>query len=94
MSDPDAEAELVAAWRTLSRAVRGAVGPDVLAAAHADRRGLEREVETAELALVWIRALAAACRDRLDTEDLAGGRSGARGGGGCGGASSGLRPAG
>jgi hypothetical protein len=70
MSEPNAEAELVAAWRTLSRAVRGAVGPEVLAAAPADRRSLEHEVETAELALVWIRALAAAWWDRLDNEDL------------------------
>jgi hypothetical protein len=46
------------------------VGPEVFAAALADRRRLKREVVTAELALVWIRSLAESCRDRLANEDL------------------------
>ena len=34
------------------------------------RRHLKREVETAELALVWVRARAESCRDRLANEAL------------------------
>ena len=70
MSDPNAQAEAAAAWRAFSRVVRGTVGPEVFAAAPADRRGLERELETAELALVWLRSLAESCRDRLANEAL------------------------
>ena len=70
MSDPTVQAEAVAAWRAFSRVVRGAVGPEVFAAVPADRRRLKRELETAELALVWLRSLADSCRDRLANEAL------------------------
>jgi len=70
MSDPDAQAEAAAAWRTLSRALRGHTEPGALAAALPDRRSLEQEVAAVELALVWLRALGDACRDRLETEAL------------------------
>ena len=70
MSDPDEQAEGLAAWRTLDRVMRGAFQPGALAAALPDRRSLERELAAAELALIWFRAVAEACRDRLETEVL------------------------
>jgi hypothetical protein len=77
MSDPDAQAEAAAAWRILSRALRGPTPtqPGEIAAALPDRRSLEQEVEAVEFALVWLRALGEACRDRLRTEDLPDARS-------------------
>jgi hypothetical protein len=70
MSDSDAQAEAAVAWRTFSRALHGHTEPGALAAALPDRRSLEQEVEAVELALVWLRALGEACRDRLDNDDL------------------------
>jgi hypothetical protein len=75
MGDPDAQAEAVVAWRTLNRALRGPTQPAAAAAALPERRSLEQEVEAVEFALVWLRALGEACRDRLQTEDLPDARS-------------------
>jgi hypothetical protein len=70
MTDPDTQAEAEAAWSALSRALRGQPQPAAIAAGLPDRRSPEQELAAAELALVWIRALAGACRDRLAGEDL------------------------
>jgi hypothetical protein len=70
MSEPDAQAQATAAWRTFSRAIRGQTEPGAIAEGLPDRHSLEREVASAELALIWFRALAEACQDRLDNDDL------------------------
>jgi hypothetical protein len=69
-AERDAQDEAAAAWRTFSRALRGPTQPAAIAAALPDRRRLEQELAAAERALVWLRDLAGACRDRLATEAL------------------------
>ena len=70
MTEPDTQAVAVAVWRAFSRGLSGPTSPGAIADGLPDRRSLEREVASAELALVWVRALADACRDRLANEDL------------------------
>jgi hypothetical protein len=69
-AERDAQDEATAAWRTFSRALRGQTQPGAIADGLPDRRRLEQELAAAELALVWLRALAGACRDRLANEAL------------------------
>jgi hypothetical protein len=66
----DAPDEATAAWRTFSRALRRPTQPTAIADGLPDRRRLEQELASAELALVWLRALAGAGRDRLANEAL------------------------